>query len=164
MAREERWLNQDGLAVGFGTRTQNFTESRRHPAPDGPLEKVVLKIRGEDLADAVAVGEDQIVNGVVIPAGATLIRAEILVTEAFVGATAVLDVGTYDQAGAVIDDDGIVAAQTVASLTLGAEIAGAGAALDTVVGAGGVKIAASYDTAAFTAGEAQIVVEYATAS
>lgn len=164
MARDSVWSNGDGLVVGFGTRTTVKTGS--HVIGEhGATEKVYLRIRGEDLADAVSATGDQIVQAPVIPNGATILSATIKVTEAFVGATAVLDVGLYDKDGTIVDDDGIDAAVAVAALTLGAEIACDGADVNTVVATtGGVKVAASYDTAAFTAGEAIIEVEYATAS
>lgn len=164
MARDSVWSNPDGLVVGFGTRTVVTSGSHKHDL-NGPTEKVVLKFRGEDLADAVSTTGDQIVQAPVIPNGATILSATIKVTEAFVGATAVLDIGVYDKDGATVDDDGIDSAVAVAALTLGAEIACDGADVNTVVATtGGVKVAASYDTAAFTAGEAIVEVEYATAS
>lgn len=164
MSRNAVWSNKDGLVVGFGARTEVTSGSSKGSA-NGPTEKLVLKVRGEDLADAVSATGDQIVQAPVIPNGATILSATIKVTEAFVGATAVLDVGLYDKDGTIVDDDGIDAAVAVAALTLGAEIACDGADVNTVVATtGGVKVAASYDTAAFTAGEAIIEVEYATAS
>ena len=162
MARDNIWSNQDGLAVGFGTRTVASTVSVRHPGPDGALESVVLRIRGEDLADAVAATEDQVIHGVTIPNGATIVSAETVILEDFAGATATLDIGVYDSAGAIVDDDGIDAAIAVASLVTGtAPIAADGAVIGTVISTtGGVKICASYDTAAFTAGEAVVTVNY----
>jgi hypothetical protein len=162
MARDNIWTNSDGLAVGFGTRTIASTVSVKHPGPDGALEQVVLRIRGEDLADVVAVSEDQVIHGVTIPNGAVIVSAETVVLEDFVGATAVLDIGVYDNAGTIVDDDGIDAAIAVATLVVSnGPIAADGADISTVVATtGGVKICASYDTAPFTAGEAVCTIKY----
>lgn len=162
MSRASVWSNSDGLAVGFGPRTETKSGSVRH-AEGGPVEKLVLRFRGEDLADAVSATSDQIVYAPVIPNGATIVKATLKVIEAFVGASAVLDLGVYDKDGSIVDDDGIDAAIATATLVLGAVITCDGADIATAVAtSGGVKIAASYDTAAFTAGEAVLEVEYAT--
>lgn len=164
MSRDNVWANSDGLAVGFGTRT-TVKSGSFGVADNGATQKLFLKFRGEDLGDTVSATGDQIVQAPVIPNGATILSATLKVTEAFVGATAVLDLGLYDKDGTIVDDDGIDAAVAVAALTLGAEIACDGADINTVVATtGGVKVGASYDTAAFTAGEAILEVEFATAS
>lgn len=165
MARNSLWANKDGLSVGFGTRTVVTSGSSRAKT-HGLTEKIFLVFRGEDLADAVAATGDMMDHAPVIPNGATILSATLKVTEAFTsGGSAVLDLGLYDKDGSVVDDDGIDAAVAVAALTLGAEIACDGADVNTVVATtGGVKLGASYDTAAFTAGEAVLEVEYATAS
>jgi hypothetical protein len=156
------WSNSDGLAVHFGTRDVTTTGSHRI-ADNGATEKLYMYITGTDLADAVSATSDQIVYGPVIPNGATILSATLKVNTAFTsGGSAVLDLGLYDKDGSIVDDDGIDAAIAVASLTLGAEIAADGADINTVVATtGGVKLGASYDTAAFTAGEAILEVEYA---
>ena len=152
MSRDAVWVNSDGLAVGFGTRTEATTYSSRI-GDNGKTEKVHLTIKGTDLADAVATSEDQVIHGVVIPNGATILSATLKVSEAFTsGGAGVLDIGVYDKDGTIVDDDGIDAAVAIAALGLG---------VNTVVATtGGVKICASYDTAAFTAGKATLEVEY----
>lgn len=161
MSRDAVWVNSDGLAVGFGTRTEATTYSSRI-GDNGKTEKVHLTIKGTDLADAVATSEDQVIHGVVIPNGATILSATLKVSEAFTsGGAGVLDIGVYDKDGTIVDDDGIDAAVAIAALGLGAEVACDGADVNTVVATtGGVKICASYDTAAFTAGKATLEVEY----
>lgn len=165
MARNAIWSNSDGLAVGFGTHDV-VTSGSYAIQDDGATQKLYMKFRGEDLADAVSATGDQIIQAPSIPNGATILSATLKVTEAFTSAgSAVLDIGLYNSAGTAVDDDGIDAAYAVASLTLGAEVACDGADINTVVATtGGVKVGASYDTAAFTAGEAILEVEFATAS
>ena len=162
MSRDNVWVNSDGLPVGFGTRTETSTGSNR-VRENGATEKAYLVFKGVDLADAVARTEDQVIHGVSIPNGATILSATLKVSEAFTsGGSATLDLGVYDADGTAVDDDGIDSAIAVAALTLGAEIACDGADVNTVVAtSGGVKVCASYDTAAFTAGKAVLEVEYA---
>jgi len=158
MGRETYWTNKDGLNVGYGTRTVETTGSARVPAGDSRRQQIVMKITGADLADADV--SAQLVHAPVIPAGALLEKATLVVKTLFVGATATLDVGIYKAGVAgTDDDDGIDAAVAVAALVAGADIACDGAAIGTVLDAD-YKVGASYDTAAFTAGEAEVVIEY----
>jgi hypothetical protein len=120
-------------------------------------QQVKLKILGTDLLDSDV--SKQLVHGVTIPADALLESAKLFVTTAFVGATAVMDIGTYNSAGAAVDDDGIDAAVAVATLVDNAVVTCDGAQIGTVL-ASDQRIGVSYDTAAFTAGEAWLVVEY----
>lgn len=163
MARDAVWSNKDGLVVGFGTRTPVYNGSYSVAADSAAgVSKLYYRFRGEDLADAVSATGDSIVQAPVIPNGSIIKSATLYVTEAFVGATAVLDIGVYNSAGTAVDDDGIDAAVAVTSIdAIGDTIACDGADVGTVVAtSGGVKIAASYDTAAFTAGEALLTVEF----
>ena len=159
MARDNIWTNADGLVVGFGTRTVT-TSSGATPSTRGAYKEVVLTLKGTDLGDTVAATDDAIVHGVEIPADALLLSADLFVTTAFTsGGSAVLDIGVYQADGTIVDDDGIDAAIAVATLTDNAVVACNGADIGTVT-ATAVKIGASYDTAAFTAGEAKLVVRY----
>lgn len=165
MARDSVWSNSDGLAVGFGTRTALTSGSHKH-ADDGPTEKVVLRFRGEDLADTVSTTGDQIVHAPVIPNGASILSATLTVIEAFTsGGVATLDLGLYDKDGTAVDADGIDEDIALTAIdAIGDSIDCDGADVGTVVATtGGVKVAASYETAAFTAGEAILEVVYATA-
>lgn len=163
MSRGNLWTNSDGLIVGFGTHTVD-NETSAKPSTSGVVQQVTLKIVGENLLDAAVPDALQAANSVTIPSGSLIQSAVLIVTEAFAGATAVLDIGTINAStGAIVDDDGLVAATAVASLTAGADIAGAGAQVG-VVSSVPLKVYASYDTAAFTAGEATLVVQYIPAS
>jgi hypothetical protein len=124
----------------------------------GMRQQAIVEIKGADLADSDVAR--QLAYGITIPADALLESAKLFVTTAFVGATATMDIGTYDaSSGAAIDDNGVAAALAVASLSDNAVIACAGALIGTVLAANS-KIGVSYNTAAFTAGEATLVVEY----
>lgn len=156
MPRSSYWTNSDGLVVGFGTRSVE-TNSGAQPSVGGLRQQVKVRIKAADLADSDV--SAQLLHGVTIPADSLLESAKLFVTTAFAGATAVLDIGTYDSAGSAVDDDGIDAAIAVASLGDNVVIACDGALIGTVL-ASNQRIGLSYDTAAFTAGEAWLVVEY----
>src|SRR5210317_1881209 len=97
MPRDAVWDNKDGLVVGFGTRTPTYTGSYSVASdPRSGVSQLVYRFRGEDLSDAVAVTEDQAIMAPVIPNGSILLSATLYITEAFVGATGVVDVGVYN--------------------------------------------------------------------
>ncbi len=156
------WSNQDGLVVRFGTKKAG--EENRVPATErgGVVNVTKLRIKGEDLADTCTFAADTLSERSLLPARIYVKSATIVVlNEAFAGATAVLDVGTYNADGTAIADGGLDAGVTQASLTADAVIVGDGTQVGAVVeGTGGIRIGASYDTAAFTAGEAEITVEW----
>lgn len=156
MPRASYWTNSDGLVVGFGARSVE-TNSGAQPRSDQMRQQVKVRIRALDLNDSDV--SEQLIHGVTIPADALLESAKLFVTTAFAGATAVLDIGTYDSAGSAVDDDGIDSAVAVATLVDNAVVTCDGALIGTVL-ASNQRIGLSYDTAAFTAGEAWLVVEY----
>jgi hypothetical protein len=156
MAKPVNYDNQDGLRQRFGRRN---TENNIPAVSGSQLGKKTIEfyIRGEDLTDVPAVAD---ARGAHIPAGATILSARLIVQELFVGATATLDVGTQNaSSGADVAVNGLIAAAAVASLTAGAVIVGAGTGVGAVT-AVPTRLTASYNTAAFTAGSAKIIVEY----
>ena len=157
--RKSTWTNKDGLYVGFGRRKVE-NNSGASVRSNSAVQTLTMKIVGSELSDAVAAVDLE--NAAVIPVDALLKSATLFVTTAFAGATAALDIGTYNaDANDAADDDGIDSAIAVGSLTDGAVITCDGADVGTVCdGTDGWKIGASYDTAAFTAGEATLVIEY----
>lgn len=161
MSREEKWQNQDGLCVGFGTRKVASNEAQKI-AVEGAVEELVLDINeAVELDDVQDVTDDAIVHGSEIPAGSLIISATLVVSEAFTsGGAAVLDVGTYNaDTGVAVDDDSLIAAAAIGALGANAVVTGAGADIGAVVTAR-VKVAATYDTAVYTAGKARVVIKY----
>lgn len=156
MPRAAKWTNSDGLVVGFGTRTVE-TNAGAQPSLGGLRQQVKVRIKASTLPASDV--SDQLLYGVTIPADSLLESAKLFVTTAFAGATAVLNIGTYDSAGAAVDADGIDVAIAVASLGDNVVIACDGAQIGTVLAAD-CRIGLDYDTAAFTAGEGWLVVEY----
>ena len=155
--RKTNWTNADGLVVGFGTRKVETTYSAKETG-SGVEEKVVMRIRGADLADSDVTA--QLVHAPVIPAGAFIKSAYLQVDTAFEGTNAVLDIGLYKASdGTAVDDDGIDSAIATATLVAHYDVACDGAEVGKEQ-AYACKVAASYDTAAFTAGEATLIVTY----
>jgi hypothetical protein len=157
-SRDSIWLNNDGLKVGFGTRTSENVNA-------GPIRtvglqehttKVIYSATDIGAADNVAVQGDE----VPIPAGSIITAVRIVVEEAFDSAndTATLDVGLKAKAGTEIDYDGLVAAATVAELAVGV-VDDPGVLVGTRIAVDGY-ISLKRNVQAFTAGKAYIVVEY----
>jgi hypothetical protein len=155
--RDANWTNKDGLVVGFGTRAVESTYSAK-ASQGGPEQQIVMRINGPDLADSDVAS--QLVHAPIIPAGAFIKSAYLQVDTAFEGASAVLDIGLYKLSdGTALDDDGIDAALATATLVAHYDVACDGAEVGKEQ-AEAVKVAASYDTAAFTAGVATLVITY----
>ena len=97
-----------------------------------------------------------------IPAGSRILGFTIKVLETVTAATATsVNFGLYEPDGTVIDADGLAAAVTIASLTAGAFIDGAGALVGDSAGLavdGQLVVAANVDD--LTAGEFTVVIEY----
>ena len=159
MGKDTVWENQDGLAVGFGTRA--VTRSAGMAIHEnGTTQKLHCEFDWEDLDVALDTSSDFIVYGPVIPNGAVIMSATLKVTEAFTTGTDI-DVGLYDKDGGVVAVDGIDAAVLTAALTLGAEIDCDGTSVNTAVATvGGVKVGV-IRTGAYDAGKAVLEVEFA---
>jgi hypothetical protein len=156
------WINEDGLQVEF--------DLSRGPtvSPGGVTGENVHKtlVHKFGFAD-VAITDVTVPNAreAFIPAGAVITRATIYVTTAWVGATGVLDVGLKNAAGTNTDDDGIVSSAITTIDALGDTLVCDGALvadgdLTAVRLAADQYVMTTYDTAAFTAGAATLVIEY----
>lgn len=169
MARNELWQNQDGLAVGFGTHTED-NDVAAVVSSDG---RVVAKVEvtGVDLSDTYS-ATDFKPQEIVMPRGTRIIRASFQVLAAFTSAgAATLDIGTFTKGLAtdVVDDaDGLVADMSIAELTSigevhildGALVSASGQTAVGATGLGDCVIAPSYETAVFTAGSGILTVEF----
>ena len=149
------YTNADGLQQQYGTR--GVLAGAKEVAGVGVRKTLVLDFDGLGLVDATPTIDRSAAR---LPAGAYVISATLLVDTLFVGATATLDIGTFKASdGTALDIDGFVAAAAVATLTAGADIAGAGAQIGTII-AEDTYVMATYNTAAFTAGKGRCVIEY----
>ena len=155
------WTNDDGLPIEFdNTKSQSSTGG--HVTGALGRQRLEVDITLADLADASAVVG--FVDTHEIPEGAIIhsVTTTVLVAAASGGA-AVLDIGVIDasaDSSGTSDDDGFDAAIALAALTpAGAAVVGDGALVGTVLDAH-YRVAASYDTAAYTAGKVQVAIEY----
>ena len=154
------WNNDDGLEVRFGI-------DRATAAPTGATS-AEEKVHVFDIADATDLGDTDtaVVSGdaAFIPAGAIVKDAYLVVDTAFTsGGSAVLDLGLKKADGTNIDDDGIDAAIALTAIDADDDvIACAGALVGTRL-ANDSYVMATYDTAAFTAGAAKLVIKYVVA-
>lgn len=149
------YTNADGLQQHYGTRA--VLVGGKEATGVGVKKQLILDFNGVGLVDATPTIDRSAAR---LPAGAYVISATLLVETSFVGATATLDIGTFKASdGTALDIDGFVAASAVAGLTAGADIAGAGAQIGTII-AEDTYVLPTYNTAAFTAGKARCVIEY----
>ena len=149
------YTNSDGLQQQYGTR--GVLSGAKEAAGVSVKKYLILDFNGVGLVDSAPVLD---LSAARLPAGAYVISATLLVETTFTGATATLDIGTFKASdGTALDIDGFVAAAAVATLTAGADIAGAGAQIGTII-AEDTYVVATYNTAAFTAGKARCVIEY----
>jgi hypothetical protein len=157
------WTNSDGLVVRFGT--DKGTEKESGSTEANVHRTLVHKFAFGDIANTDVTAADP--ESPFIPADSVITRATLYVTTAFVGATGVLDIGLKVAAGTNTDDDGIDSAIAVTVLdAIGDTINCDGAYVSSAGNLTGLRITAdqyimtTWDTAAFTAGAATLVVEY----
>ena len=152
------YVNADGLEVL--TAGEQGTAAKRGTSLSSQKKALVMNITGTEVPSSVATPQD---HDAFIPAGSYITGAHLVVTTAFTsGGSATLTIGTYQQDASVVDADGIDATIAVADLVANKAVACNGAAVGgtATVGAADVYIEAIYGTAAFTAGEAKLVIEY----
>ncbi len=152
------YVNADGLEVL--TAGEQGTAAKRGTSLSSQKKSLVMTITGTEVPSSVATPQD---HDAFIPAGSYITSASLIVTTAFTsGGSATLTIGTYTQAGAAVDADGIDAAVALAAIGADKAVACDGAAVGgtATVGGADVYVEAIYGTAAFTAGEAKLVSEY----
>lgn len=158
------WTDPDGLVHKFGTEQAKGSQVGS-PRSAGMFKHIhaILEVSRMDLSGGLIGGAPI----AVIPAGSYITRAFLIITEAFTGASGTLDLGLAIADGTYTggDEDGIDAAIAVATLLQGTVIAcdgamvGAGADKDTTVD---LYLSYDIDTTDFTAGKAELFVEYIT--
>lgn len=149
MARQNTWTNEDGLRVGFGTRTTvNADAGSVHTK--GLVKQLKIDVNAADLEKA---GTIPTAHNMQIPAEAAILSATLIVNEAFDTA---VEVGTKDAAGVVVDKDGLIATAAHAD---NAVAVGAGAQIGTKALVD-LYITVEETAAAPTTGRGQLVVEY----
>jgi hypothetical protein len=161
-----QWQNDDGLTVRFGQDQARETKSLMAKTMSvGPVNYMVVDINYDDLPTFTTdLNNDGTNNGfsdqdAYIPAGSWIKSATFIVETAFAGGTS-YDVGTYTQAGAAIDADGIEDDLLTAELAANeAHVAnGAQVGATVLVTSDAYLVVAA--TGTFTAGKAKLVIEY----
>ena len=152
------YVNADGLEIL--TAGEQGTAAKRGTSLSSQKKALVMTITGTDLGTSAATPQD---HDAFIPAGSYITSASLIVTTAFASAgSATLTIGAYQQDGTTVDADGVDAAVALAAIAANKAVACDGALVGgtATVGANDVYIEANYGTAAFTAGEAKLVIEY----
>lgn len=157
------WDNEDGLIIRFGTERAEVLDAAGGTA-NAAYKTLVHKFAFGDIATTDVTVPNP--NEAFLPADSVMMRATLYVTTGFVGATGVLDIGLKTADGTNTDDDGIDAAIAVTALNVvGDTILCNGdlivdGDLTAVRFTEAQYIMTTWDTAAFTAGAATLVVEY----
>ncbi len=154
-----KWLNQDGLLVKLGV-DEAVNNVGGEYSFTGNVHYSEYDIIGTSITSTLSIFSDN----AFIPRGARIQSVSLYVETAFTsGGAATLDIGLINGSdrGTVISATGLVAGATVASLSLGANIAGAGASINTNITApSGALLAIRWGTAAFTAGRGKLRVNW----
>jgi len=149
MSRQNTWVNEDGLRVGFGTRdTINGDAGEVHTL--GLVKQIKVDVNAADLEKAGVVPTS---HNFQIPADAAILSAKLVVNEVFDQA---VEVGTKDVAGVVVDKDGLIVSGAHAD---DAVVIGTGAQIETKTLVD-LYITVEETTTAPTTGRGQLVVEY----
>lgn len=170
MAREATWTNADGLVVGFGTHSDDNRVPAVQANRDG-YRVITMTFTGTELEDIASLTAASLFPQTPrIPRGSLIHRATFQVVTAFdsAGDAGTLTIGTvaYGAIGTVDDVDGIDATVAQSAIdAIGETVICNGALVGGTVPVGAtsntdVAIVAGYATAAFTAGEGILVVEY----
>ena len=157
------WTNEDGLVVRFNL--ERATEMPGGSTQENVHSTLVHKFTFSDVANTDTAAPNP--HEAFIPAGSVITRAMLYVTTAFVGATAVLDVGLKLAAGTNTADAGILSTAITTIDATGDVVIGDGAyVLQETGDLTGIRLTAdqyimtTWDTAALTAGAGTLVVEY----
>jgi len=168
------WYNKDGLLVQFGNDHNdraNQDNLAMAPSTMGSEKELIVNVVLDRLGTGVSYSTDIDNDGTkdgfntgdpFIPAGAVVTSCELYMSETATSTgSAVLEVGSYQLDGTVIDANGFIASTAVAALGAGVGIEGAGAdigeAVSTTLNA---YIGVDVNVEAFTAGEGKLVLKY----
>lgn len=172
MSRGNLWENSDGLAVGFGTHSED-NDVAAVVGGTGAVKTAVVTLKAATALEAitaltVASFPPQTIT---IPRGSRILEASFQVTTGFTtAASGTLNIGTNtgraDGAYTADDENGIDAAIAITALNaIGAVVACDGALVAGVTSAGAaatadVQLCFSYSTGVYTAGAGVLTVRY----
>jgi hypothetical protein len=154
-----RWFNQDGLLVKLGVDEAVSNVGGEYDF-SGNVHYSEYDIIGTSITNTLSILSDN----TPIPRGARIQSVSLYVETAFTSSgAATLDIGLINGSDrtTTVAATGLVAGATVASLSLGANITGAGASVNTnVATTPGVLLGIRWNTAAFTAGRGKLRVNW----
>jgi len=154
MARQETWVNADGLRVGFGGRDSvNEFDANVHTV--GRIRQMEI-IFNADNVGTFADGVAPLSKDFQIPAGSVVVRSTARVLQAVTGATDfIIGLKDYDD-GTTNDPNGLHTA--FAAVTADTVDAGDGALINTTLDED--QALSVTPTGTMTAGEVAVLVEY----
>jgi len=161
MARNETWTNQDGLEVGFGTRDSFNTEDAEvHTL--GRVKQAEVQFNADNAGDLVT-GVVPTSKEFILPAGAAVQSATLVVETAF-DVTTSISMGRRDATtGVTIDDNSLITVTegVAANLTPdGSVVVGAGADIGGPVVAADSVIELVQNGGDAAVGELRLLIEY----
>lgn len=144
------WHNNDGLTVRFNQEKLNDKGQSGMYNFGGADSTIDVTIDLTDLSTSDAIVEE----GIRLPAGLLIKSAAIITDEVKAGGSAI-DVGlVQDDRSTEVDYNGFVTAKVVGAV--GAEVAGGGALIGTVVTTGSTYVTAKAASTLFTAGKVRL--------
>ena len=161
MARANTWTNNDGLAVGFGTRDSKNPNAATVRTM-GNVEELVVVFDWD--SPPVAPGTAPSTKSIALPANAVIIEGHFRVDTAVTmsGTSPTLAFGVVNSAGTAIDANGLLTAQAPAAMGAGAVITLNGALVGDTVGSADayISIELGGTSPALTAGDGVLVIAY----
>jgi hypothetical protein len=157
MARQEVWVNEDGLAVGFGT-LDSKNPNLATVETTGNVEIATMVLDYDTLPAAATTAPST--KSFEIREGSVITRAYLRVTEEFTSAGATtLAIGFKEADGTAIDADGLFEAIAKANLDAGDVVEGDGDLIGAIMPENGF-ISTVTATGPWTAGSAVLTIEY----
>ncbi len=148
--RENTWTNADGLTIGFGAADTKNLEAGSIQTK-GRVHQIELEVYYDQDPNTPSV------KNAYVPAGAHILRADLAISESFVGGTN-LKAGTVRSSDGSTDSDALILATTPANLTANSVVVGTGAIVGDVT-ANDFQLSYA-TTGSFTAGRGTLLVEY----
>ena len=147
------WTNNDGLVVVYGPRVSANSRGGKLSTM-GTVQELKLNIAWDDLPPG-GVNDSGMPH---IPADAVILGGYLMVNTAFLNTTG-LTIGLQTNAGAEIDNDGLLETVDAAALTADTKVAFDGALVSTDVASTGYVVVTDASGNS-TAGSGTIVIEY----
>lgn len=149
-----------GVFQSYGVRATNGKYGSQQSTKNGVIKSAIWDFTYNDLPSA---GTSAL--HAVIPAGATIVSARLLVDVAFTSTSTTTDltVGLQQANGTEIDNDGLLTAANADQTAIGTAgnvVTGSGALVGKTIGANAGELVVAASAADLLTGKGRIVVEY----